>query len=232
MKNLIPLFATLFIVLTSCSEKDLIPGQKDSAAVTVKCPDYDWGGQPDCEAVDTCFHDGDLIFQSSASGQSQAIQLATHSKYSHCGLLFNDKGEWFVYEAVQPVKKTPFLEWIKHGDNEYYVVKRLREADHIMTKDTLNKMRNMIHNQMGKDYDLAFDWNDDKMYCSELVWKAYKSATGLEIGKTKPLADYDLSNPIVKKKLQDRYGNNIPKDEPMISPGSIFESELLVTVRQ
>lgn len=231
MKNLIPLFATIFIALSSCSAKDLIPEQTDTAAV-VKCPDYDWGGHADFETVDTCFHDGDLIFQSSKSGQSEAIQLATHSKYSHCGLLFNDKGEWFVYEAVQPVKKTPFAEWIKHGDNEYYVVKRLREAENLLTKDTLNKMRNMIHKQMGKDYDLAFDWSDDKMYCSELVWKAYKTSTGLEIGKTKPLGDYDLSNPIVKKVLKERYGNTIPKDEPMISPGSIFESELLVTVRQ
>ncbi len=58
------------------------------------------------------FHDGDMIFQTSQSGQSLAIQYATHSKYTHCGLLFNDNGKWYVYEAVQPVKKTLFKDWI------------------------------------------------------------------------------------------------------------------------
>lgn len=33
---------------------------------------------------------GDLIFQTSKSAQSQAIQAATHSPYSHCGIVFFD----------------------------------------------------------------------------------------------------------------------------------------------
>ena len=50
---------------------------------------------------------GDLIFQTSLSGQSKAIQLATKSKYSHCGLIFKDGNDFFVFEALQPVKHTP-----------------------------------------------------------------------------------------------------------------------------
>ncbi|MEJ7666762.1 MAG: hypothetical protein WKG07_48260 [Hymenobacter sp.] len=49
-------------------------------------------------------HEGDLIFHTSQSAQSRAIQLATHSPYSHCGLLYKTNGEWQVFEAVQPVK--------------------------------------------------------------------------------------------------------------------------------
>ena len=58
-------------------------------------------------ALDTRLHEGDLIFHTSLSAQSQAIQLATHSPYSHCGLLYKTNGEWQVFEAVQPVKLTP-----------------------------------------------------------------------------------------------------------------------------
>jgi hypothetical protein len=47
---------------------------------------------------------GDLIFQASLSQQSKAIQVATHSKYSHCGLIFKDGNNLFVFEAVEPVK--------------------------------------------------------------------------------------------------------------------------------
>ena len=32
--------------------------------------------------------EGDIIFQTSTSSQSKAIQLATHSKYSHVGIIF------------------------------------------------------------------------------------------------------------------------------------------------
>ncbi|WP_217278683.1 YiiX/YebB-like N1pC/P60 family cysteine hydrolase [Hymenobacter sp. BRD67] len=60
-------------------------------------------------------HEGDLIFHTSQSAQSQAIQLATHSSYSHCGLLYKTNGEWQVFEAVQPVKLTPLARWAARG---------------------------------------------------------------------------------------------------------------------
>jgi hypothetical protein len=43
---------------------------------------------------------GDLIFQSSLSGQSQAIQLATNSKYSQCGIIYSDNVQFYVFEAI------------------------------------------------------------------------------------------------------------------------------------
>ena len=50
------------------------------------------------------------------------------------------------------------------------------------------------------------------------------------MGALKPLKDYDLSHPLVKATMQQRYGNNIPLEEPMISPGNIFDCQLLETV--
>ncbi len=71
---------------------------------------------------------------------------------------------------------------------------------------------------MGKDYDGTFEWSDDRIYCSELVWKIYKTGAGIEVGKLKKLRDFDLSSEAVKAKLKEHYGNNIPLDEPVISP--------------
>jgi len=182
--------------------------------------------------ADETFHDGDMIFQTSQSGQSLAVQYATHSKYTHCGLLFNDHGKWMVYEAVQPVKKTPFNDWIAMGDSNYYVVRRLIKADSIMTPDVVTKMRTSCNTRMGKNYDLYFGWNDSLIYCSELVWKAYNESTGLEVGHPKPMKEYDLTHPLVLKTMTQRYGTKIPYEEPMISPGDIFDSELLTTVKE
>lgn len=175
--------------------------------------------------------DGDLIFQTSLSGQSAAIQLATNSKYSHCGIVYRDNGRYYVFEAVQPVKTTPLEKWIAKGKRGHYVIKRLKNAEHILTKEALRKMKQEGEKLKGKNYDLTFEWNDDKMYCSELVWKIYKRATGLEVGRLETLRDFDLTNEIVQQKMKDRYGDKIPMDEIVISPKAIFEDEQLMTVR-
>ena len=59
--------------------------------------------------------DGDLIFHTSLSAQSRAIQLATHSPYSHCGIVYKAGKNWQVFEAVQPVKLTPRVDWVARG---------------------------------------------------------------------------------------------------------------------
>src|SRR5690606_20965302 len=92
------------------------------------------------ESPSSHFRPGDLIFQSSVSGQSKAIQIATRSKYSHVGILLEKNGELQVFEAVQPVKFTPIEEWIQRGRDKEYVVKRLLKADSALTAANLMKM--------------------------------------------------------------------------------------------
>jgi uncharacterized protein YycO len=174
---------------------------------------------------------GDLIFQTSLSGQSKAIQLATKSKYSHCGLIFKDGKEFYVFEAVQPVKRTPLDKWIARGKDGKYVIKRLKNADQVLNSATLTKMKQVGDQFNGKNYDLTFDWSDDKIYCSELIWKIYQRATGIEIGKLEKLSDFDLTNEAVKQKMKERYGDKIPTNEIVISPVAIFDSELLTTIK-
>ncbi len=175
---------------------------------------------------------GDLIFQTSLSGQSKAIQLATNSKYSHCGLIFKRKGtpaKWYVLEAVQPVKYTPLDKWIARGEKGKYVIKRV-VTDPMLPAPMLERVREIGEGFIGKKYDLAFEWSDEKIYCSELIWKAYKRATGLEIGELEKLKDFDLTNAVVQQKMKERYGNKLPVNEPVISPASVFNSERLITI--
>lgn len=173
---------------------------------------------------------GDIIFQSGASDFSRAIKLATKSDYSHMGILFEENDEWFVFEAVQPVNATPLKKWIDRGIDDSFVVKRLINNSAVLTEDVLSKMREVGSSQMGKNYDSAFNWSDEEMYCSELVWKIYKRAANIEIGEPLPLKSYDLSHDLVKLQLNKIHGSDWPLSEPMISPQAMFESELLETV--
>ncbi|MEO0468095.1 MAG: YiiX family permuted papain-like enzyme [Bacteroidota bacterium] len=173
---------------------------------------------------------GDMIFHTSTSSQSQALQLATHSPYSHMGILFQEKGKWFVFEAVQPVKMTALDRWIKRGKDQHYVVKRHRDAEEILTDSVLGEMKQLGKAFAGKNYDLAFGWSDEQVYCSELVWKLYQRAAGIEIGRLANLKDFDLTSPLVNTKLQERYGENLPLEEIVISPAAMFNDSDLITV--
>lgn len=176
--------------------------------------------------------DGDIIFHTSRSSQSVAIQRATHSKYSHIGIVFFRHGEPYVYEAIKTVQYTPLKKWVARGDGGHYVIKRLRAAERVLTSEAVTKLRNAAARFHGKPYDLTFEWSDARIYCSELVWKIYDRGLGLRVGRLQKLREFDLSAPIVKTKMKERYGHAIPMEETVISPGEMFAFEGLDTVAE
>jgi hypothetical protein len=176
------------------------------------------------------FKDGDIIFQSSLSQQGKAVEEATNSPFSHCGLIFYENGNPFVYEAVQPVGKRKLYDWIESGVSQKYVVMRLMDSSSL-TKDNLEKMKLFAKKQFGRNNDVYFGWSDKEWYCSELVWKTYNNVLSIELAKPKALREFNIDSPIVRKTILKRYGNNIPYDEKMISPGQIFDSKFLYQVK-
>ena len=176
----------------------------------------------------TPLRDGDIIFHTSRSAQSAAIQRATHSPYSHMGVVLHRNGKPFVFEAIATVRYTPLANWVARG-GEHYVVRRLKRP---LQSAELKKLRAAANSYEGKPYDLYFEWSDSRIYCSELVWKMYRDALGIEIGALQKLREFDLTEPTVKAKMRERYGKNIPLDERVISPASMFNSRLLVAVPQ
>ena len=171
--------------------------------------------------------EGDIIFQTSRSAQSVAIQRATHSPYSHMGVVLYRDGKPYVFEAIATVRYTPLANWIARGDGGRYAVRRLHRP--LQTAE-IQKLREAAKAYAGKPYDLYFEWTDACIYCSELVWKMYRDATGLEIGALQKLRELDLGDPAVKAKMRERYGKNIPLDEGMISPAAMYGSGLLKSV--
>ncbi len=175
---------------------------------------------------------GDIVFVSNSNfEEGKAIQAVSKSPLTHCGILFKEDDKWYVYEAVQPIKKTPLKDFHKTDGSETYLVRRLKHDDIVLTKDVTDKLHKYLKSNEGKDYDHLFGWGNDKMYCSELVWKAYYEAARVKVGQIKMVGDYDLSDPVVKKQVELRYGKAVPVTEPTITPGGVYESKLLKTVK-
>ncbi|MEO5673296.1 MAG: YiiX/YebB-like N1pC/P60 family cysteine hydrolase [Chitinophagales bacterium] len=131
---------------------------------------------------------GDLIFQTSISGQSNAIQLATKSKYSHCGLIYKDGNDFYVFEAIQPVKWTPLDKWIARGHDGKYVIKRLKNADEVLTPATLTKMKQAGDQFNGKNYDLNLSGQTTKFIALNLFGKSTKGRQELKLVNLRNLA--------------------------------------------
>lgn len=172
---------------------------------------------------------GDIVFHTSTSAQSAAIQAATHSAYSHVGVVVHDLGSPKVLEAVEPVKLTSLQAWLKRGKGQHYVIKRLKQP---LAASAAAQMELDAKRFIGKPYDLTFEWSDDRIYCSELVWKLYKGSAGIELAPLSQLKSFDLTSPAVRSKLKERYGSQIPLDEPVVPPSALFDSPLLETVAE
>ena len=177
------------------------------------------------------FQEGDIIFQAMSTTQSMAIKLATKSDYTHCGILLKKDGKLQVFEAIRKVSWTPLDVWIKRGVNGHYVLMRLRDS----TSLTPHKLEVMTKNAAlfaGKDYDLLFEWSDEKIYCSELVWKLYQRHAGIELGSLRLVRDYDLNHEEVQKKALERYGLEIPWEQQVVAPSDIMNCGLLELVEK
>lgn len=167
---------------------------------------------------------GDLVFQTSRSAQSRAIQEATGSPYSHVGMVEVTPAGTFVIEAIQPVSRTRWTKWRMRGEGGWVLVKRPAGLDGAARQKAVAWARR----QLGKPYDLRFGWDDGKLYCSELVYKAFERGAGVVIGRRQELHQLRLDR--LGPELQERYGGRIPAVLELVTPASLAADEKLETV--
>jgi len=173
--------------------------------------------------------EGDILFQSLPNPPGMdlvdAIEGATGSPYSHCGMVFQEGGEWKVIEAIGPVKITPLESYVRRGRGGQIWAYRLGEADRKHVPAALAAMRK----DLGKPYDPRYRFDDEAIYCSELIWRGWKAATGKELGKTVTLGSLNWQpwQPVIEA-IEGR--GNLPLDRRMITPRDMAEAKELTLV--
>lgn len=174
--------------------------------------------------------EGDILFQTSLSSQSLAIQLVTKSPYTHCGIVQIHQGRPMVLEAVGPVRLEPMEDWIARGKGGAFWAKRLVKADALLTPKAVAALRTIGRRYMGRPYDHLFEWSDGEIYCSELVWKVYHQALGVELGALQPFSSLDLSSPEAMRIAKQRWGGKPPANQKLITPAAIAASPRLTQI--
>lgn len=179
--------------------------------------------------------EGDVIFHQSQSSQSLALREITQSVWTHTGVIIRNQNKWFVVEAARGVEVTPLEKFIDRGVGKKYIIKRLRPEliNQSQSQSISNKLKTALLAYAGLNYDFWFEWSDSTIYCSELVWKAYDDAFGIQLTTPERFRDFPLDGPYAQRLIQDRYiaqGRQLNLDEPVVSPVAVLESELLVEV--
>lgn len=155
------------------------------------------------EELENLLQEGDLVFQATMSSQAGPIAKATHSPITHVGLVFQKEGEFMVLEAVQPVREISFREFRAKGTRQAVCVRRPPAGFDM--KKVLEEGRRFL----GGKYDLLFDWSDQKMYCSELTYKAFERGSDLKIGNMQKVKELDFSSVAVQMLMIRRMNLNL-----------------------
>ena len=129
-------------------------------------------------------HSGDLILRTGKDFTSDAMRkLSQQDKtYSHCGIASWENDTLFVYHALggdfnpdQKIRRDPFYFFCNPYENRGFGIFRYKLSK--------RQQRNITH--VASDYfskgimfDMQFNLaTDDRMYCSEYVYKIIKKAT-------------------------------------------------------
>lgn len=181
---------------------------------------------------------GDLIFQEDCEGNTDnTIKEVTKSigdyRFTHVGIVYVDENDRiFVIEATRPkVQITPLQDYLypenKKGCFPKSVVGRLKDKYQYTIPQALDEALKLV----GKEYDDGFILNNDKYYCSELIYEIFLKANNGEAVFPLNVMTFKSSDTCKTTKgwieYFEKYGLPIPEGELGINPGAMSCSDVI-----
>lgn len=166
---------------------------------------------------------GDVIFQSLPHSELvDAIEGASKSPYSHCGIVVKRGDAWLVLEANGPgVAELDLDRWIRQGRSNGFAVYRFADS----YKPRIDSVIASARKYLGKPYDIHYELDDAKIYCSELIYKAFLDVTGEELGTIRKLGELDWKpHEAIIRKIER---GGLPLERRMITPGDMAAAKQL-----
>jgi hypothetical protein len=163
--------------------------------------------------------EGDFIFQHLPGQFMNMIADMTNSKYSHCGIIVKKPSGFYVLEAIGPVKETPLNRWISYGVGRKFTIVRLKSQ---YRKD-IPSIIQQGDKFLNRPYDIQYEWDDQKIYCSELIYKAVFNATGIHLAEFVRLGDMKWQP--YEKIIREIADGKLPVERKMITPESLVLSD-------
>jgi len=183
---------------------------------------------------------GDILFQDLDCGSlCLAIKEVTigvdSAEFSHIGLVQKVDNKWMVLEAISDgVKYTPLLEFFKRSldknQNPKIWVGRLKKE----YRPILELLE--PESYIGKAYDDVFLMDNEKYYCSELLYEIFKKANkGTDFFILEPMTFKSPKTQTFLPVWIDYYqkrGMEIPEGKAGINPAGISRSNKIEIVQK
>ena len=137
--------------------------------------------------------EGDILFRYGKSYKpyemftSRVIAGVEDNRFSHDGIAHWEGDALYIYDAEpdpQATRKIPFEFWVLDVADQSLVIKRLRPEFRCCIPKAIAYCDDVYQKQV--PFDDALDPDDRRLYCSEMVEKAYRSA-GLVLSDPIPI---------------------------------------------
>jgi hypothetical protein len=172
---------------------------------------------------------GDLLFQNLDCGPlCDAIEQVTQGKdslkFSHIGLVYIKQDSVYIIEAIgKSVVLTPYQEFKLRTKSPLYLG-RVKQA----YGNLIDSAITFAISQLGIPYDEPFLYNNQKYYCSELIYDAFKSSNqNKPFFELEPMTFKTPNSNTFFKAWVDYYKKlniEIPEGKPGINPAGISRS--------
>lgn len=178
---------------------------------------------------------GDLIFVGAQTEElsgaiNRVTKLSEETNFDHVGLIEKTSDSIFVLHAA-PMGGSQ-REEIHHfytsqtEKNNKIVIYRLKDNYQKTIPNAISKAKTML----GKPYNWLYILNDDELYCSDFVERAFRNDNVFELipmnfknQKTGKIDDFWVD--FYRKK-----GKEVPQDEPGTNPNQLASSEKLIKI--
>lgn len=201
--------------MNSCTKTKLIPEKENNLTKNIK--------------------NGDLIFVGAQTEElsgaiNRVTKLSDETNFDHVGLIEKTSDSIFVLHAA-PMGGSQ-REEIHHfytsqtEKNNKIVIYRLKDDYQKTIPNAISKAKTML----GKPYNWLYILNDDELYCSDFVERAFRNDNVFELipmnfknKETGKIDDFWVD--FYRKK-----GKKVPQDEPGTNPNQLASSEKLIKI--
>lgn len=169
--------------------------------------------------------EGDLLFCVSPDGNAITDVTAgiDGRRIDHVAIFHRENGVVYALEAVhRGVVLTPMDSFLLRRDS-LVLVGRLKERDTASVAASVQRALQYL----GRPYDYNFMPDDSAFYCSELVQKCYRDASGALVFNPIPMSFHDKTGIVTPywKEYYARQGMEVPEGWPGSNPGQLSRSD-------
>lgn len=181
------------------------------------------------EDVSATIKEGDLIFIAIDSFLYRQVAKGTGSWTSHVGLIIKENDEWYVLESAVPkVTRCPLKKFLGRSKNNQVSIRRLKKS---LNAEQITQLKITAEQYQGIWYDLGFNFDAKRQFCSKFVYTLFKKVCNVDVGKVQTLEALLEENPQANQRFwRVWYLGFIPWKRRTVTPASQLRDSQLTTI--